>query len=93
MLKFIVVWGVLSTPVIAYIFARIWVLFGYLWCLDFYPEWLDRLIYSKALPYLSKDMVIAANQMEFLEVWIASAIIVETFFLLMVFLFRNKLKK
>jgi hypothetical protein len=92
MLKFIVVWGVLSTPVIAYIFARIWILFGYLWCLDFYPEWLDRAIYSMASPYLSEDMVLAANQMEFLEVWIASAVILEILFLLMIFLFGNRLK-
>lgn len=92
MLKFIIVWGVLSTPVIAYIFARIWVLVGYLWCLNFYPEWLDRFIYAKALPYLSQDMVIAANQMEFLEVWIASALIVEIFFLFLIFLLRDKLK-
>lgn len=92
MLKFIVVWGVLSTPVIAYIFARIWVLSGYLWCLNVYPEWLDRSIYSIARPYLSEDMVLAANQMEFLEVWIASAVILEIFFLLMIFSFRNRLK-
>jgi len=92
MLKFIVVWGVLSTPVIAYIFARIWVLAGYLWCLDFYPEWLDRAIFSMALPYLSDDMVLAASQMEFLEVWIASAVILEVFLLVLIFSFRNRLK-
>jgi len=90
MLKFIVLWGVLSTPVIAYIFARIWVLLGYLWCLDIYPEWLDRFIYVKATPYLSQDMVIAASQMEFLEVWIASAILVEIFFLFLIFFVGKK---
>lgn len=92
MLKFIVIWGVLSTPVIAYIFARIWVLLGYLWVLDIYPEWLDRFIYAKAFPYLSRDMVIAASQMEFLEVWIASAVIVEIFFLLLIFFIGKESK-
>lgn len=90
MLRFIFIWGILSTPIIAYSIARIWVLCGYLWCLDFYPEWLDRFIFSKAFPYLSEDMVIAASQMEFLEVWVASAIIMEALFLLFLLLGRKK---
>jgi hypothetical protein len=77
-------------PVIAWLPAKFWVLAGNLWCLNFYPGWLDRFIYSIASPYLSEDMVLAAEQMEFLEVWFATAIILETVSLLMMFWLKDK---
>lgn len=92
MVTFILVLGLLSMPVIAFIFTRLWIMCGYLWCLEVYPEWLDRFIYSKALPYLSPDMTEAASQMEFIEVWIASTVILEIFFLFTLFLLRTKLR-
>ena len=88
--KFIVIWCLISMPVIAWLPAKFWVLAGNLWCLEFYPDWLDRLIYSVSSPYLSQDMTMAAEQMEFLEVWIASAIILEACSLLMMFLLKEK---
>jgi len=88
--KFIMIWCLVSMPVIAWLPAKFWVLEGNLWCLEFYPDWLDRFIYSMASPYLSPDMTIAAEQMEFLEVWIASAIMLEAFSLLLMFLFKDK---
>lgn len=45
-----------------------------------------------ALPYLSEEMEIAAEQMEFIEVWIASAIIMEICFLLLMFLTKKYFK-
>jgi hypothetical protein len=92
MVTFILVLGLVSMPVIAFIFTRLWIMCGYLWCLEVYPEWLDRFIYSKALPYLSADMTEAASQMEFIEVWIASTVILETFFLFTLFLLNPQLR-
>lgn len=92
MVTFILVLGILSMPVIAFIFTRLWIMCGHLWCLEVYPEWLDRFIYSKALPFLSPDMTEAASQMEFIEVWIASTVILETFFLFALFLLKAKLR-
>ena len=88
--KFIVIWCLISMPVIAWLPAKFWVLSGNLWCLEFFPDWLDRFMYSTASPYLSQDMILAAEQMEFLEVWFASALILEVFSLLLMFLLRKK---
>lgn len=90
MKKFIVIWGFLTMPLIAWVPASLWNACGYLWCLTIYPDWLDRFIYSIARQYLSEDMVVAAQQLEFLEVWIASAIILEVFWCTMIFMFKNK---
>jgi len=90
MRKFIVVWCLVSMPIIAWLPAKFWVLAGNLWCLEVYPDWLDRFIYSIASPYLSEDMVLAAEQMEFLEVWLATAFILEIVSLLLMFLLKSK---
>lgn len=90
MKKFIVIWCLVSMPFIAWLPAKFWVLAGNLWCLEIYPEWLDRFIYSVASPYLSHDMTIAAEQMEFLEVWIASAVMLEIMSLVAMFFLKDK---
>jgi len=91
MRTFLFIGVVLAMPVIAWVPARFWVLCGEPWCLDFYPEWLDRSIYLLVAPYLSADMVIAAGQMEFIEVLLASTIILEIFSLGLIYLFKDKL--
>jgi hypothetical protein len=90
MKTFILVWCLLSMPVIGWVAAKFWVLCGYLWCLEIYPDWLDKFIYAKATPFLASDMILAAEQMEFLEVWIASTIILEIFALSMFLLLKDK---
>ncbi len=80
---------ILAMPVIAWVPARFWTLCGAPWCLNIYPEWLDRYIYSKALPYLHPDMNAAAEQMEFLETWIVTTIILEIVSLLLIFLLKD----
>ena len=87
---FIVFWCLVSMPVIAWLPAKFWVLAGNLWCLEVYPVWLDRFLYSIASPYLSQDMSMAAEQMEFLEVWIASALILEIVSLVLMLLLKDK---
>lgn len=90
MVRFIVIFGFISMPFIAWIFTRVWIFAGHQWCLEVYPAWLDRFIYSQMQPFLSKDMLEAAVQMEFIEVWIVTTIIIEIlFFVLMVFLFKD----
>lgn len=79
----------LSIPLIAWLPAKFWTLCGEPWCLKIYPEWLDRLIYSFALPYLDEDIGVAASQMEFIEVWIASVIIMELAGFLLFYKFRD----
>lgn len=93
MRTYLVIGVLLSIPIIAWIPAQFWTLCGNPWCLNVYPDWLDRFIYSLALPYLSQDMIMAAAQMEFLEVWITTVIILEAFILLMLFLFKDTLRK
>jgi len=77
-------------PVIAWLPARLWTICGDPWCLSVYPEWLDSKIYSLARPYLDEDISMAAEQMEFLEVWISSVIILQAFMLVILFLCRDK---
>jgi hypothetical protein len=83
---------ILAIPPIAWLPARFWIFCGEPWCLSVYPEWLDRYIYSKALPYLPEDMSLAAEQMEFIEVWIASVIIMEIVALVSIYKFKDKFK-
>jgi hypothetical protein len=83
--------GILSSvPFIAWLPARFWTHCGNPWCLSVYPDWLDRRIYSLAHPYLAEDMSLAADQMEFLEVWIASVIIMQIFAASALYLLKDK---
>lgn len=80
----------LSIPFIAWIPAKFWVYCGDPWCLKVYPDWLDRMIYNVALPYLDNDMVEAALEMEFIETYIASVIIMEIVALLLYLVFKDE---
>lgn len=88
---FLVTFSLLSIPVIAWLPARFWTMCGDPWCIKFYPDWLDNFIIRTSLPYLSPDMFIAESQISFLQVWIASVIIMETFLIITIFLFRHKM--
>jgi len=82
-----------SIPFIAWVPANLWTLCGDPWCLKFFPESLDKLISSLALPFLDKDILTAAEQINFLEVWLSSAIIMEIIALLILYLSRNVFKE
>lgn len=86
---FLMIGGPLAVPFIAWLPAKFWTMCGDPWCLKVYPDWLDRMISSMALPYLDKDIGIAADQMEFLEVYIASVLIMETVAFALLFRFKN----
>lgn len=79
----------LSIPFIAWIPAKFWVYCGDPWCLKVYPDWLDRFIYHLAEPYLDKDIGEAALQMEFIETYLASVLIMEIAALLLFFTFKH----
>lgn len=79
----------LFIPFIAWIPAKFWVYSGDPWCLRVYPDWLDRTIYNLALPYLPEDIGDAAVQMEFIEVYIASVVIMEAVALVLFFSCRH----
>lgn len=81
----------LTVPFLGWLPARFWTVCGDPWCLKVYPDWLDRRIYSLASPYLAEDISLAADQMEFLEVWIASVIILEIATFSVLFLCKEKL--
>lgn len=83
----------LAIPIIAWLPARLWTVCGDPWCLKIYPEWLDNKIYSLASPYLANELSIAAEQMEFLEVWIVSVLILQLFTSCALFLCRNVFKE
>ena len=78
-----------AIPFIAWIPAKFWTICGEPWCLKIYPEWLDRMIYSLAMPYLGTDIGDAAEQMEFIEVYIASVIIMEVVALILILVFKD----
>lgn len=66
-------------PVIAWLPARLWTVCGDPWCLKVFPDWLDSLLYSLLHHYLDDEMTMAAEQMDFLEVWISSILIIQIF--------------
>jgi len=89
MLLYFIVAVVLSMPLIAWIPAKFWYLCGDPWCLHAYPDWLDRLLYNLSSPLLASDMILAAEQMDFFEIWLATVIILEILSLLLLFIFRK----
>jgi hypothetical protein len=91
--KSIAIMTLSSIPFIAWVPANFWTLCGDPWCLKIFPEWLDKIIASLALPFLDKDILTAAEQINFLEVWLSSAIIMEIVALLILFLSRNVFKE
>lgn len=67
--------GLLLSLLISWQIAEWWsMLSSDPWCLHCFPKWLDKQIYSIASPYLSNDMGSAAEQMDFIEVFIATFI-------------------
>jgi hypothetical protein len=67
--------GLLLSLLIAWVIAGWWsMLSSDPWCLYCFPKWLDKQIYSIASPFLSYDMGTAAEQMDFIEVFIATFI-------------------
>lgn len=74
---FIVAGCFVAIPFIAWLPARFWSISGEPWCLKVIPHWLDKIFYSIASPYLNQDMIIAAEQMEFIEIWFSSVVILE----------------
>lgn len=66
-----------AIPFIAWLPARFWSITSEPWCLKVIPHWLDKIFYSIASPYLNQDMIIAAEQMEFIEIWFSSVVILE----------------
>ncbi len=93
MRTFITVLTILGIPFIAWLPAKFWSMCGDPWCLKVFPSWLDRMIYGIASPYLDSDIATAAQQMEFVEIWISSVVILEIFAVVMLYLFRDKLKE
>lgn len=90
MRTFITVLSILGIPFIAWLPAKFWSMWSDPWCLKIFPPWLDHMIYVAAGPYLDKDIVTAAQQMEFVEIWISSVIILEIFAAVMLYLFGDK---
>jgi hypothetical protein len=82
----------LAMPVIAWLPARLWTTCGNPWCLKIYPDWLDKMIYSLAHQYLADDISMAAEQMDFLEVWIASVLILQIVSLSAMFWCKDKFR-
>jgi hypothetical protein len=80
----------LAIPFIAWVPAEFWTMCGNPWCLKVYPDWLDRMISSLALPYLDTDIGTAAEQLEFIEVYIASVVIMEVVAAALLFKFKDK---
>lgn len=74
---FMLIGFAVAIPFIAWLPARFWSICGEPWCLKFIPNWLDKIFYSMASPYLNEDMIIAAEQMEFIEIWFSSVVILE----------------
>lgn len=81
-----------GVPFIAWLPARLWTLCGDPWCLEVFPDWLDHLIYWMAQHYLSHEMTIAAEQMDFIEVWMSSIIIIYLFASAIYLPFRDKFR-
>lgn len=86
---FLMIGGPLAIPFIAWLPAKFWTTCGDPWCLKIYPDWLDRMISSLALPYLDKDIGIAAEQIEFLEVYIVSVLIMEMTAFVLLFWYKD----
>jgi hypothetical protein len=80
----------LAMPVIAWLPARFWTVCGNPWCLKVYPDWIDKMIYGLAQPYLADDVSMAAEQMDFLEVWIASVLILQVVTLSVLYWCKDK---
>lgn len=83
----------LAIPFIAWLPARFWVACGYLWCLEVFPARIDSLIYTVASPYLDSDISVAAGQMEFMEIWLSSVVIMEIVILPVLCLLLKKYMK
>lgn len=81
-----------AVPIIAWLPSRFWTECGDPWCLKVFPEWLDRKIYSIVHPYLAHEMTVAAAQMDFIEVWISSVVILELIAISIVFLSQDKFR-
>lgn len=87
---FIIAGCIIAIPFIAWLPARFWSICGDPWCLKFIPPWLDKIFYSIASPYLNEDMIIAAEQMEFIEIWFSSVVILELVVLPLGYVLINK---
>ncbi len=83
----------LAIPFIAWLPARFWTVCGEPWCLKIFPEWSDRVLYAIASPYLDGDMIRAAEQMDFLEVWISTVIILVIITVSLFTLLQHKLNE
>ena len=59
-------------------------------CLSLIPGWADRAIYSALRPLLSEDIGNAAVQMDFIEVWLVSFIILAAVMITILFFFNTK---
>ena len=67
--------GLLCSLIISWDIAGWWnMLASDPWCLHCFPKWVDKQIYSIASPFLSYDMGSAAEQMDFIEIFIAAFI-------------------
>ena len=63
------------------------------WCLHYFPKWADKIIYNSTHSLLSEDIGNAANQMDMLEVWFSSFILVEMALLTILFVYEMKSDK
>lgn len=90
MKAFILMVFFIGIPGIAWLPARLWTICGDPWCLNIYPAWLDKITYTIARPYLDQDIGTAAEQMDFLAVWISSVTIMQLFMLIILFLYRDE---
>ena len=74
-LKDIYFWGFMSCVPLSWLIAKWWsVSSGDPWCLHCFPGWIDKIIYQIARPLLSENIGTAAEQMDFIEVWISTFI-------------------
>jgi hypothetical protein len=67
--------GFLVSLPVSWLIARWWdMLSGDPWCLHYFPKWADASLHFIIKPLLSNDIGIAAEQMDFMEVWILTFI-------------------
>lgn len=68
---------------VSWLIARWWNTYsGDPWCLHFFPKWADKVILLIVSPLLSQDIGTAAEQMDFVEVWVTVFILTSIFILI-----------
>lgn len=61
------------------------------WYLEYFPSWVDRIIYSTAHFLLAEDLSLAAKQMDFIETFILTLLILSAFNIIIITLLNKYL--